>query len=65
MKAFNRKIDPALEITFGVATQAAEKAHGTTTQPQPQPPRLDVPGTPRGTVAQPVGAQTIDEVLTK
>jgi hypothetical protein len=55
VKAFDRKINPMLEFTFGVAMQAAEKAQATTTQPPPQPPRLNVPGTPRGTVAQPVG----------
>ncbi len=60
MKAFDRKINPMLEFTFGVATQAAEKAQETTTRP---PPRLDVPGTPSGTVPQPVGAGLRQAVL--
>jgi hypothetical protein len=41
------KVDPALDFTFGVGTQAAEKVHETTTRP---PPRLDLPGAPSGTV---------------
>jgi hypothetical protein len=43
------KVDPALDFTFGVGTQAAEKVHESATRP---PPTLDVPGAPTGTVPQ-------------
>ena len=48
-KTVNRQVDPLLDFTYGVGTQAAESAHQTITRP-PSP----APDAPSGTVPQPV-----------
>jgi hypothetical protein len=50
--AVNRRVDPLLDFTYSVTSQAAESAHKTVTTPGPS--RADLPTAPRGTVTQPV-----------
>ena len=47
-KTVNRQVDPLLDFTYGVGTQAAESAHETITSADAD--------APSGTVAQPVGS---------
>ena len=50
--AVNRRVDPLLDFTYSVTSQAAESAHKTVTTPGPS--REDLPDAPSGTVSQPV-----------
>jgi hypothetical protein len=54
-KAVDRQVDPLLEFTYSLGTEAAGKVQGTVddgTSPAPPP---DLPKAPSGTIAQPVG----------
>jgi hypothetical protein len=50
--AVNRRVDPLLDFTYSVTSQAAESAHKTVTTQGPS--RADLPTAPSGTVTQPV-----------
>ena len=52
-KTVNRQVDPLLDFTYGVGTQAAEKVHESVTRPR-TPSGDDLPDAPRGTVVETV-----------
>ena len=52
-KTVNRQVDPLLDFTYGLGTQAAEKVHESVTRPR-TPSGDDLPDAPRGTVVETV-----------
>jgi hypothetical protein len=48
-KTVDRQVDPLLDFTYSLGTQAAENVHKTVSRPAPSPD--DLPRAPSGTVA--------------
>jgi hypothetical protein len=54
-KTVNRQVDPLLEFTYSLGTEAAGKVHESVNGLNSPAPPPDLPKAPSGTVAQPVG----------